>query len=115
MSASKKPASQKDYPHPSRAVRRRTGLCLQLLGRQTPRCGRGTDWSGHQRSAQTFFAEFATSAQMTFARRDYATVIANTDYYLEIQTHVSRPPVVVMKPAQYRSCDDTRLGVGLDP
>ena len=52
---------------------------------------------------------------MTFARRDYATVIANTDYYLEIQTHVSRPPVVVMKPAQYGSCDDTRLGVGLDP
>jgi LacI family transcriptional regulator len=35
-----------------------------------------------------FFTEFAASAQMTFARRGYATVIANTDESAEIQTQV---------------------------
>jgi len=35
-----------------------------------------------------FFTEFATSAQMTFARQGYATVIANTDEDPEIQAQV---------------------------
>lgn len=35
-----------------------------------------------------FFTEFAASAQMTFARRGYATVIANTDENPEIQSQV---------------------------
>jgi len=35
-----------------------------------------------------FFTEFAASAQMTFARRGYATVIANTDESPEVQAQV---------------------------
>jgi LacI family transcriptional regulator len=35
-----------------------------------------------------FFTEFAASAQMTFARRGYATVIANTDENPEMQSQV---------------------------
>lgn len=35
-----------------------------------------------------FFTEFAASAQMTFARRGYATVIASTDESAETQTQV---------------------------
>jgi LacI family transcriptional regulator len=35
-----------------------------------------------------FFTEFAASAQMTFARRGYSTVIANTDEDAEIQGDV---------------------------
>jgi LacI family transcriptional regulator len=35
-----------------------------------------------------FFTEFAASAQMTFARRGYATVIANTDENPEMQAQV---------------------------
>ena len=35
-----------------------------------------------------FFTEFAASAQMTFARRGYATVIANTDETPEVQAQV---------------------------
>ena len=35
-----------------------------------------------------FFTEFAASAQMTFASRGYATVIANTDENPSIQTQV---------------------------
>jgi LacI family transcriptional regulator len=35
-----------------------------------------------------FFTEFATSAQMTFARRGYATVVANTDEDPELQDQV---------------------------
>jgi LacI family transcriptional regulator len=35
-----------------------------------------------------FFTEFAASAQMTFARRGYATVIANTDETPAVQTQV---------------------------
>ncbi len=37
-----------------------------------------------------FFTEFATSAQMTFARRGYATVIANTDEDADAQGRVVR-------------------------
>ena len=37
-----------------------------------------------------FFTEFATSAQMTFAQRGYATVIANTDEDPETQDRVIR-------------------------
>ena len=35
-----------------------------------------------------FFTEFAASAQMTFARRGYATVIANTDENPQMQSQV---------------------------
>ncbi len=35
-----------------------------------------------------FFTEFATSAQMTFSKHGYATVIANTDERPEIQNQV---------------------------